>query len=302
VEYHQLVIFILTLIGAGVACRRIRAAKQAFKAIDLLVVWVLFPVVIFNAIASRGRILGSPVILACFGLAASAVLSAFAITRARMEKKRGAALALNACFMNYGYLGFPLAYSLLGMEGLAIAAIYGVVVGIFHLTVGAAFAVGASGKKVNPRLVAGELLAFPPVFAMIIALGLVTILGPPILPTVVSDLLEKLTLPLFVCFLLLVGYSMQFVNPREYSRELSITGAVRFVACPLVTYLGAVLMGVDPIVRKSAVLLSVMPPAMFNIVLAKRFKLDVGLTSAMIFYLTLVSLFVVTPLVVFLVL
>lgn len=301
-EYQQLVVFILALIGAGIACRRIRVTKLVFEAMNALVIWVLFPVVIFNAIASKGRVFGSPVILACFGLAASAVFSALAITRARIERKRGAMLALSACFMNYAYLGFPLVTLLLGTEGLAIAALYGVVVGIFHLTIGVAFAMGASGKKTNPRLVAGELLAFPPVFAMIIALGLVTILGAPVLPTMVSDILEKLTLPLFVCMLLIVGYSMQFVNPRKYGRELSITGAVRFVVCPLVTYLGAVLMGVDPIVRKSAVLLSVMPPALFNIVLAKKFKLDPRFTGAMIFYLTLVSLFVVTPLVVFLIL
>jgi len=305
VEYHQLVVFVLALIGAGIACRRIRATKPMFKVIDLLVVWVLFPVVIFNAIVKQERVFGSPVILACFGLAASAVFSALAITRAHMEKKRGAALALNACFMNYGYLGFPLAALLFGGEGLAIAAVYGVVIGIFHLTVGAAFAVGAAGKKVKSRLVAGELLAFPPVFAMLVALGLVVSLGSPLLPTEISQPLETLTLPLFVCFLLLVGYDMQFVNPRRYWRELSVAGVVRFVACPIVTYLGAVLMGVDPIrdrpVMQTAVLLSIMPPAMFNIVLARRFKLDLGLTSAMIFYLTLVSLFAVIPLVTFLI-
>jgi len=44
-----------------------------------------------------------------------------------------------------------------------------------------------------------------------------------------------------------------------------------------------------------------MPPAIFNIILAYNFKLDLKLYGAMVFYSTFVSLFVALPIMIYLV-
>ncbi len=300
-DYLRTAILTLVLLGAGIALQRVKAAKPVFRIIDLLIIWVMLPAIVFSSIAYQSPtwILGAALPLAFVGLGVCFILS-MAIARAmHLDKKASAAIILNASFMNVTYLGLPIVYALFGPAGLGPASLYAMAIGVMHLTFGVALATSAAGKKVSPRLIVLGVLTFPAAFALIVALLFVGLRAPPPDIRIALDYLAK---PSFFLMLLFVGYKMPPINPCKYLSSLATVGIIRSLICPIVTYFCIIVLpGVEiggPI-AKPALIMAAMPPAVFNMVIANKFKLDLKLCGALVFYLTLVSLFLVLPLTVY---
>jgi len=269
----------------------------------------VLPALVFSSIAiqrpDQMYTLGTPAALALIGLGGTAILSA-AITRAgKMDRERSVAIFLNASFMNYTFLGLAVVYTVVGIlpgatgiSGVGVASIYAVAMGVVHLTVGVALAAGGLKKRISIRKVTLSILTFPAAFALIVALIFVSF--DVTFPIWTQSWVDKFANPAVVLMLLAAGYKMPLVDPRKYLSPLVTVGAIRLIACPIVT-LGAIkLLGVSGTVAHSALILSCMPPGIFNLILAQRFGLDLRMYGALVFYLTLVSLFVAVPMVVFL--
>jgi hypothetical protein len=208
----------------------------------------------------------------------------------------GAAVAMNSAFMNVTYLGLPVIYAILGASGMAAASIYAMIIGVLHLTLGVAFVTSTTGKKVSGHAIAYGVLTFPAAFVLIIALLFVVLGGKP--PPEIRTPLDYIAKPSFALMLLLVGYQMPLVNPRKYAQALTVTGIIRLLICPLITYACIILLGlgvIDPISR-TALIMAAMPPAVFNVYLAHNFKLDLKLYGTIVLYLTFISLFLALPL------
>ncbi len=300
-DYLRTAILTLVLLGAGIALQRVKAAKPVFRVINLVVIWVMLPAIVFSSIAyqSPTRILGAAVPLAFLGLGVCFILS-MAVARAmRLDKKASTAIVLNASFMNVTYLGLPIVYALGG--DLGPASLYAMAIGITHLTFGVAMATSAAGKKVSLRSIVLGVLTFPAAFTLIVALLFVGFRALP--PTDMKIALDYLAKPSFFLMLLFVGYKIPPINPRKYLSSLATVGIIRSLICPIVTYLCIMaLPGIEiggP-TAKAALIMAAMPPAVFNMVIANKFKLNLKLYGALVFYLTLVSLFLALPLMVFL--
>jgi len=228
------------------------------------------------------------------------------------DRKTTIAITLNSAFMNVTYLGLPLVYAMVGVGGLGPASLYAVAIGIPHLALGVALASGAAKKRVSARFVLENVLIFPATIALITALLFVGFKAP--LPDVAQNTFEDyLAKPFFALMLLFVGYQMPIVDPRKYASKLATVGTIRFLVGPRVTYALIMLLGLTitgagtdfesakPGSAKPSLIQAIMPPAVFNIFLAYNFKLDLELYGAMVFYLTLISLFVALPIMIFLV-
>jgi predicted permease len=174
------------------------------------------------------------------------------------------------------------------------------------------YALAARKRHLNARVILENVLVFPATIALITALLFVGFNaaqpGTTALPDIVTNTFDVyLAKPFFALMLLLVGYQMPIVNPRKYASKLVSVGAMRFLVSPLVTYALIMLLGLTIIgptadlPARVSLILSIMPPAVFNIFLAYNFKLDLKLYGAIVFYLTLISLFVVLPIMIFLV-
>lgn len=313
-SYLTPAIYALVFIIAGIVVRHIRKlepfAKPGFRVLNVAALWVMLPTVVFVSIASctwseilkfdNVVILALASLGACFGVAV--VLS----TVMRYDRKTTIAVALNSGFMNVTYLGIPLIYAIVGITGLGPASLYAVAIGVPHLALGVMYALAARKRHLNARVILENVLVFPATIALITALLFVGFNA--YLPSVIQDTFYVyLAKPFFALMLLLVGYQMPIVNPRKYASKLVSVGAMRFLVSPLVTYALIMLLGLTIIgptadlPARVSLILSIMPPAVFNIFLAYNFKLDLKLYGAMVFYLTIVSLFVVLPIMIFLV-
>lgn len=302
-DYLRTAILTLVLLGVGIALQRVKAAKPVFRVINLLIIWVMLPAIVFSSIAYQSPtwILGAALPLAFVGLGVCFILSMGIARTMHLDKKASAAMILNASFMNVTYLGLPIVYALFGPAGLGPASLYAMAIGVMHLTFGVALATSAAGKKVSPRSIVLGVLTFPAAFALIVALLFVGFRALP--PTDMKTVLDYLAKPSFFLMLLFVGYKMPPINPRKYLSSLATVGIIRSLICPIVTYFCIIVLpGVEiggPI-AKPALIMAAMPPAVFNMVIANKFKLDLKLCGALVFYLTLVSLFLVLPLIVYL--
>jgi hypothetical protein len=272
-----------------------------------LVLWAVLPALVFGVVAIKlDRSLGilnlisGAAILACIGLGATAALSAIITRSIKMSREKSIAVFLNASFMNYTFLGLAVVYAVIGIKGLGAASIYAVAMGVIHLTVGVVLAAGGSKKRINVRTVALSILTFPAAFALIVALLFVGFDAAIPHWEQARAAVDAFANPAVILMLLAAGYQIPLVDPRKYLPSLATVGTIRLIVCPLVTYAAILLLGFTGEVAHSALLLSCMPPGVFNIILAQRFGRDLKLYGASVFYLTVISLFVVVPLLVFL--
>jgi len=314
-EYLIPALYVLGLIIVGVIARIIAErvkilgllAKPTFHYLNELILWVMLPTVVFVSIARYNlrAIVGfsSAAIFGFIALGVCFVLTVGFSTLRHYNRKTTVAVVLNSAFMNVTHLGLPLVYAMVGIGGLGPASLYAVAIGIPNLILGVALASSAGKRRVSPRFVLANVLVFPATIALIAAMLFVGFNAH--LPDVLRETFDVyLAKPFFALMLLFVGYQMHLVNPRKYVSKLVTVGAIRFLVCPLVVFALILLTGLDVatgITPKPALIQSLMPPAIFNIVLAYNFKLDLKLYGAMVFYLTFVSLFVALPLMIYLV-
>jgi len=314
-DYLTPALYAIGLIILGVAIRIITGrikilgplAKPSFRLLNVGILWVMLPTVVFVSIArySAREIAGFSyaAVFAFVGLGVCFVLAAGLSTLMRHDRKTTIALTLNSAFMNVTYLGLPLVYAMVGIDGLGPASLYAVCIGIPHLVLGVALAASASKRRISARFVLENVLVFPATIALIMAMLFIGFNA--YLPDVVRGTFDVyLAKPFFALMLLFVGYQMPLVNPRKYASKLATVGAIRFLICPILTFALIGLAGLSiatDISPKPVLIQALMPPAVFNIFLAYNFKLDLKLYGAMVFYLTFVSLFVALPLMIFLV-
>jgi predicted permease len=302
-------LYVFALVLAGLSIRLItnlsrilrKITSLGFRLLNLLAIWVMMPIVVFVSISrySLNEILGfgNAIAMALIGLGAVFVSSVAIARFARDDRETTIAVVINSSFMNVTFLGLPIVYALLGQGGLGPAALYAVGISVPNLVFGVIFASSAAKKRVTVGRVIESVLTFPAAFALIVALLFVAF--GAFLPTIVRDTFDiYLTRPFFALMLLLVGYQMPVVNPRKYFKDLTMVSLMRFIVSPLVTYLIIFALGLNfktDITPKPAMILSIMPPAIFNFILAWNYKLDTKLYSSLIFYPTVLFLFVAFP-------
>ena len=240
---------------------------------------------------------GNALAMAFIGLGACFVSSVAISKFARDSRRTTIAVVLNSSFPNVTFLGFPIIYALFGANGLGPAALYAMGISVPHLIFGVMFASSAAKKRITKWRVLESVVTFPAAFALIAAL--LFVIYRAALPTVVRDIFDiYLAKPFFSLFLLIVGYQMPLVNPRKYFKDLTMVGLMRFIVSPLVTYAVIMALGLSltgDVTPKPGLIMSIMPPAIFNFMLAYNYKLDLKQYGALIFYPTVIFLFVALP-------
>ncbi|MGC8817238.1 MAG: AEC family transporter [Candidatus Hadarchaeum sp.] len=280
-------------------------ADKGFSLLNTLAIWVMLPAVVFVSISRYSMVelamMGNAFVLAFFGMGVCFVSSVAVSRISGDDRKTMVAIVLNSAFQNVTFLGFPIIYAFFdvrGLNGLGPAALYAVGISVPHLILGVMLASTAVRKKISVGTVVENVITFPAAFALIIALLFVAFSAP--LPTVARAFFDTyLTKPFFALMLLLVGYQMPVVSPRKYVKDITMVSLLRFIVCPLVTYGLIMALGLSlhtDITPRPSMILAIMPPGFFNMMLAWNYKLDLKMYSAIIFYTTLLSLFIVLPL------
>jgi predicted permease len=247
--------------------------------LNAVIIYVALPALVFQAVhpAALSWQLAEVAAIAWAVALVGLALGWLAARLLKLPAPAAGAVMLTAALGNTGYIGYPLALGMLGQTGLTRAVFYDVfgTVGVL-LTLGLAVAARFGATDERPRL-ARELLTFPAVIALAVAL----LLKPVPVPIVVSewlDALAKLVVPLIMISL---GLSFQ---PRAVSRHavpVAAIAAIKLVLLPaLALVLGTFLLGRDAAALRVVVLEAGVPSMMLSLVFGARFRLDTALISS----------------------
>jgi hypothetical protein len=271
-------------IGAGFVFAR-------FKKIDLapildILLYVTIPALVVSSLsqnpirfADLAAVWGS--VLIVVGLTGAAGFAYLRVT----GKSEHRGFLLTSMFMNSGNMAMPLALLAFGQEGLSITVLYYIAVSLLVYSVGVFVAKGRDGFR--------EIFKLPLIYAAVLALALNFSglkLPGPILGTV--DMIGAATIPLMQ---LSLGYALR--STRLYMLSTSIWGTLVRIGGGLVVSCAAVaLLGIDGVVADVIILASVMPSAIINFVMSRKYSLDGELVASIVALSTLASV-VTTPII-----
>lgn len=279
-----------------------KPVEHFFESVNVFAIWAILPSIAFVSIIKleTGETMSflAALLVGMFCSSVCLLLSLLTSFLRKENKEKILAISLNSGFMNVAYLGLPAVYAVLGSDYLAPAVAFALGVSILHVFIGTLLCnmLTGRGSRIPPLL--ARVFSFPAVFATIIAFIMVFFNAS--VPEHVIEFFDFYLSPVFLALMLLfTGYLLNAASPRNHLRDLSRVGLFRFLIGPLVTSLVVSFLGLDfksALTPKAALLLSAMPPGTFNLILAKNFKLDVEYYGALMFYTTLIFVFLVLPL------
>ena len=303
-------LLILVPLTVGIFCKKYNLFEDFFEKLYKAVVFVILPALVFGAIAINNPpklTLGSSVVvlaLVCVGV--TALITAFGTYLKGLNREESTEVFINAAFMNYTFLGLAVVQSVLGQQPgvLGYASLYAVSIGVIHLPISLILAKSSAGEKATVKEIFVEILSFPAFFALIVAL-LFQIF--PVLPpfhTTAKSIYNEFANVASFFMVLATGYKMEIGRFRKHLSKIFGIGVLRLVIGPLVTWgmiLALGLLNSAENIAYVALILSIMPPGVFNIIIAERFGLDIESYGSIVFYLTIISLFIALPILIILV-
>lgn len=176
---------------------------------------------------------------------------------------------------NTGYLGYPIALSLVGPKYFAWALFYdllGTTIGAYGLGISIAAYFGTSSQG-NWQL-AGQLLKNPPLWSLLIGLQVRQV---P-LPQLMEQILRQFAWTVVFLSLVLIGMQLgQLTSWRNFPRAC-LSLLIKMVMIPLAIGTSLSILGVEGPSRLVLVLQMAMPPAFATLVITEVYKLDRDLT------------------------
>lgn len=289
----EVILGLLALVGVGWLMRatRLLAAEDA-RPINNVIVYAGLPALIFNAVhpAELGGELGGVAAIAWTTFLVALGLAWVAVRRMRLPAVTAGGFLLVSALGNTGYLGYPVALTLLGDQGLVRAIfsdLFGTVMGLLLVGLPIAARMGAADDtRVNPLR---EIVTFPAVIALAAAIAL----RPVSIPIPVSrglDVLASMVVPLIM---ISVGVSLVPRSIKGQLPALAVVAMLKLVVAPLVAWGAASMAGVDGEVARLIVLQAGMPSMTLSLVFGVRFGLDTDFIASAILVTTALSVLTV---------
>ncbi len=283
------IIYLFSFIGFGFLAQYVFRGYSWFSRgvgfLSKFVYYVLVPVVFFDVFMVRGLGIADVGVLATttlYVLVSVAVL--LYLLRGRDSSIRYG-VVITSTFQNAVFLGFPVIMLIYG--DLTPAAMYSLTLFIYHLLVAGLLASGRSS-------ITRSLLNLPILYGFL--------LGSIAHYTLPSSTISSLHFVLEPSHPLL-SYTAVFVLGATipfniglihgYRWEVLLIGAWRFIASPIIHYAILLLLELPPLYEAEIMVLSVMPPAVMNTVLARIYGWKPELVAGATLVHTLISLFII---------
>jgi malonate transporter and related proteins len=288
-------VFLLILIG-GFAGRHGFLGRDATGALNMFVVYLSLPAVLFQAMAHiRPAELANPGVLAafCAGIAA-AFIPALAIARWRGTPPGNAAMqGLSASFCNVGYMGIPLCRMAFGDDSLVPGVITMVITACPQFALAIALVEmdrpGASAPVIASRV--GRALIRNPLLISPLAGLVVSAVGVPI-PLVGERFLTILGGAATPCALVATGMMVAESRERFHAALVGRLVLLKLFFQPVVAWVVAFrLVGLPPAWAGTVVLMSALPTGATAFILAKLYGREAASTSGTVLVSTVVSFF-----------
>lgn len=293
----NIVLPVFAIVGAGYLCGvRGLLGEDSSVALKRFVYWVALPAMLFRAMATvdLAQVYNPGFFLGFLGAVVliGAITTVVACLLFRRNLAEAAIHAMNGVYGNSGYMGIPLALTAFG-NAAALPAIVATVINT-ALVVGVAIFLIEFGTKGggNPFRVLGNVLSAMARNPMLVApvLGLCWAATGVSLPVPVDSFTNILGVAAGPCALFAIGLFM-VGKPRSEGRvEVGVMTLTKLVVQPLVTALMVlVILPVDPLWAKVAILMAALPTGAGSFVLAQAYGVYVLRTSSMILTSTVLS-------------
>ncbi|MBE0417878.1 MAG: AEC family transporter [Coriobacteriia bacterium] len=285
----EVILTLLALVGVGYALRGAGLlTREDSIPINRIIVYAGLPALIFRAVHPARLDLGLAGVAA---VAWASFLVAMGLAWLSRKGLRLPALIAGGFLLvsslgNTGYLGYPVALTLLGDEGLVRAIfsdLFGTVAALLLVGLPIAAGMGASEER-RPNMLR-ELVTFPGLVALAVAIAL----RPVAVPGPVSAGLDALANMVVPLIMISVGVSLQLQAIRPHLRALSAVATIKLLAAPLMAWGIASMAGMDEEVARLVTLQAGMPSMTLSLVIGARFGLDTDFIASAILLTTVGS-------------
>lgn len=293
----NIVLPVFAIVGAGYLCGvRGILGEDSSVALNSFVYWVALPAMLFRAMAKVDleRVFNPEFFIGFLGaivvIGAISVLAACLLFRRNLAE--AAIHAMNGVYGNSGYMGIPLALTAFG-QAAALPAIVATVINTALVVAVAVFLIEFGTKGGGNKLrVLGNVLSAMARNPMLIApaLGLCWAASGLALPVPVDTFTGILGAAAGPCALFAIGLFMVGKPRSEGRAEVGVMTLTKLAVQPLVTALMVlVILPVDPLWAKVAILMAALPTGAGSFVLAQAYGIYVLRTSSMILTSTVLS-------------
>lgn len=268
------------------------------RTISRLTFYVFSPCLVFKLLTENQ--LGNSEVLrmAAFAALMTAIIAGltWVVGRAlKFERRLLTVVLLTTVFVNSGNYGLSVNSFAFGEGGLAYASLYFVSMGILTYTLGVVIASMGSASLKESLL---GLFRYP----IIYALGLAFVFGKmgwelPISLDRSVTLLSEATIPTMI---VLLGLQLQRAEWTNHSLALVVANGMRLLAAPVIAIFLSLALGLQGLARQAGVMEASMPSAVMTIVLATEFEVVPAFVTTSVTVSTLLSPFVLTPLLAYL--
>jgi predicted permease len=256
-----------------------RRVKPDLSGANKLAVDLCLPALVFASLSTKQFVInqqapllvGATVIILLSGLIAWPI--------ARMSKTDPQAFLPTVMFGNVGPVGVPVTVLAFGQEGLAPALLLLVISNVLHFTVGVRIMSGKADFR--------SVLLSPLIWATVLGIGFSALRWTlPEWLMIAIKMVGDILIPL-----MLLSMGARLVNiPWHAWRIGSLGGAVAPVARLLAAGLCIGFLPLEPVQRGALFLFAALPPAVFNFLLADRFKRSAEEVASMVLIGHLLSL------------
>ena len=257
--------FLLIALGAGL--RRISVFDAPFwRGLERLVYFVLFPALLFRALATSTMALGDASRLVIVGtvFTLAGMATALAARRFLALAQPTFAACFQCAFRFNTYIALAAASRLGGPDGVAaISLLIGVLVPVVNVAAVAMLAKHLGAKGVWLAIVRNPLV-------VACAAGLLWNVAKIAMPETLAAILGLLAGAALPLGLLAVGAGLQFVRGTLPSRAIGFFHVLKLVVLPALAFALAALFGLSTVERQMAVLLAAVPTAPSAYILAMQ--------------------------------
>lgn len=202
----------------------------------------------------------------------------------KIEKSKRNILQFALVFSNCGFMGFPLAKSVFGDEGVIYASIFNMVFNIFVWTYGVMLF-----SEVKDFDGIKKLIKNPGILASII--GIIIMVFSIKLPLVLLDSIKMvggITTPLSM---LIIGSLLARAQIKKLIVDacLYYTSLIKLIIIPAVLYLTSILFKENTIVIKTLILMVAMPAGAMTTLFAEKFNSNKEYSALIVSFTTILS-------------
>lgn len=283
-----LAIIIMVFLGYGMRRSGLLKYEDA-KSLNKIVVNLAIPSLIFMAlyrveISVIPFLIPIPIICILIGFISGLIAYFWGKMRGYSEKTRWS-IMLPVIMLNSGFLGYPIALGVFGVDGLVRAIFYDLGSILLFIGLGIILLARFGGSK---RDVIRRAILFPPLWGII--LGLLANYFNVSIGFVVSDVLAFLSGAAIPLIMISLGLSLELRGIKEYLSDATFVSIVRLIISPALAVLIVSIFGLYGLERSVTIMEAAMPSAMLSVVLAITYDLDIKLTASCVFFSTILSL------------